>query len=430
MQKYKTIREQFNRSVDQFDNTLGEVRTVSQEAIQKNKRSLDVLHDPERAIAEIDKEFRKATGILNKKDQTFLWLAVALQSARWIFSPELEVDKIVPDTTNRKDADKEAKKEDPKNSKWYQDHIKDLEDGKEDSTEEKDYIPWPEYFVRPVPFDAMVGEGAKSLEIKGVTSSGKYLYSKNHHVATLGHDPVLGYIFGSINIMTSTITFNKPFWPTNKVHLEGKRKQTVGASVDFLPTVRRAIDAAEDDWIRIPAAVVREDLHLKSDEFTKTGLPLPFLSAERQLEFLQKGWNSAELKRILKSLKENLRKNISLVVFQEIMALLINLIIQCLHIWMYDERVDGSPDEYNVRTQKILAVSNSIAEGINVVYVAGNVAVGIYAANMEVIGQGLKKTDLGGWIEAIHQIATSKTVQERIRRQYLEQKLYERLALD
>ena len=38
--------------------------------------------------------------------------------------------------------------------------------------------------------------------------------------------------------------------------------------------------------------------------------------------------------------------------------------------------------------------------------------------------------DIGGYIEAVHQIVSSSVLQEKIRREFLEQKLYEKLVGD
>ncbi len=59
-------------------------------------------------------------------------------------------------------------------------------------------------FLYPVPYDAM--EGTRRIVIPGVSTDEKNLYGGNHHSATMGHDPILGYLFGTMNIMTRTIT--------------------------------------------------------------------------------------------------------------------------------------------------------------------------------------------------------------------------------
>lgn len=263
----------------------------------------------------------------------------------------------------------------------------------------------------------MKGEGAKNIEILGVKEKNKNLFGKNHHSATLGHDPVLGYFFGTINIMTSTITFNKPLFPTNKVN-----HPVINESVSFIKTFYTAIEAGIDDKYRIPAAIIRQTMHLASDVNTKMGLPIPLLNAEMQQKLLEKGWNSKELEKITKVLG----KNLAVFSLQVIIGIFINMIIKTLHLMMYDEAKDGNYDLYNVRTQRILKISNIIAESLNIVYVGSSIVIGKQTGNPELIKEGMKRIDLGGYIVAVHQIVKSSLVQEKIRTEYLENKLYDK----
>ena len=128
---------------------------------------------------------------------------------------------------------------------------------------------------------------------------------------------------------------------------------------------------------------------------------------------------------------ENLTKyvstgNIIKVTSSAIIAIVINFIISILHNLLYDENDDISRDLYNIRTQKIVKVSNIIAEALNIVYVGANVGIGMYTENPALIKEGVKRIDLGGYIVAVHQIVKSSLVQEKIRREYLENRLYDK----
>ena len=96
----------------------------------------------------------------------------------------------------------------------------------------------------------------------------------------------------------------------------------------------------------------------------------------------------------------------------------------------YNEEKDGNLELYNVRTQKIIATSNAISSGLNIAYVGTKIYVGCKTTNMNSIKDGIKKIDLGGYINTIHQIVKSKKLQERIRREYLEKKLYEKFLIE
>ena len=50
----------------------------------------------------------------------------------------------------------------------------------------------------------------------------------------------------------------------------------------------------------------------------------------------------------------------------------------------------------------------------------------MYTGNSALIKEGVKRIDLGGYIVAIHQIVKSSLVQEKIRREYLENRLYDK----
>ena len=303
-----------------------------------------------------------------------------------------------------------------------------LNSNKDKNAKEDEFIPWTDYFIRPVPYDVM--KGSENVIIKGVTQEGKNIYGKNHHTATLGHDPVLGYFFGSLNIMTSTITFADKICSTNLVVLTGKNSQEISYPVLFLETLMEALKAEQSDTIRMPAAVARQKIHMESDRYTKMGLPLPFLSAELKQKFLELGWNSEELKRIAENIAKNLGHNIGIVAIQFLLSLVINMIIKTLHILMFEEEKDIDFQLYSVRTAKILSVSSIIAEALNITYVGANVVIGINTVEPDMIKEGLTKMDIGGYIEAVHRIVSSASLQEKIRREYLQNKLYERLVPD
>ena len=92
MRKYKKLKEKVNK---QFENRISKLEEVSKnmkEFIEINNKMLDNFEKLDKIVEDIDKEFAEKTGILNKKDQVFLWTAVALQVSRiYIIS---EITKI------------------------------------------------------------------------------------------------------------------------------------------------------------------------------------------------------------------------------------------------------------------------------------------------------------------------------------------------
>lgn len=419
MRKYKKINNKLSIAVKKAQDISNEIYLDMNNFDNVNKNMIKNYEKIDELFSDIDTEFAKTTSITNTKDQIFLWTAVALQTARWVLLPAFKIDDIIPDYSDRESAGVESSKENKNNSDWYNEN-------RDKDVKEDEFISWKEYFENPVPYDALNGEGARNMEIKGVTPKGKNLGSKNHHSATLGHDPVLGYIFGTVNIMTRTITFNKYLLPTNKVNLIGKKEQEIMELVSFIEIFIKSIEAEISDKFRIPAAVARQALHIESDKMSMTGLPIPFLSASKQQELLMKGWNSKELDRMVDSFKKNLKGNMGIIGAQFLIALFINMVIKTLHILMFDEEKDVSFDSYNVRTHKILEVSNIIGSLLNISYVSGSVTVGVLSNAPEIAKQGLMKIDLGGYIETVHRIVSSRKLQEQIRREYLEKQLYKK----
>lgn len=147
---------------------------------------------------EINGEFACVTK-LTKLDISFLFLATALQCCRQYL------------LTNFKERlnDQDAADETPMKDK-FDPH--DLKKRKEKGLEERHHKLYnpslDEIILHPVPFDANHGSNGK---LKGY---GKF----GHRGATIGHDPILGWIFGTANIATSTLTT----WDFLSYHISSK----------------------------------------------------------------------------------------------------------------------------------------------------------------------------------------------------------------
>ena len=111
---------------------------------------------------------------------------------------------------------------------------------------------------------------------------------KNHHAATWGHDPVYGWFFGPLNITSRMITFRD--FQTYHVVQEGNTfKQFITTPSSSTIMLANAIESWSEDSKRLWASVVKQKLHMQSDKFTKTGLPLPFVDAETAQALLMDG---------------------------------------------------------------------------------------------------------------------------------------------
>ena len=159
-------------------------------------------------VRRINEEFSQKTSIWNKRDLSFLAIAVGLQTARWIILQELFGDLGADNRGERESSgsgDKRKKKENNDYNKRHSD--------RENIRSDKDYPTWRDIVFgqyRRVdggkssgvcPYDAQSG-GPVGFEDGGRGS---------HRVHTLGHDPLLGWIFGTANLMTCSISLTKKF---------------------------------------------------------------------------------------------------------------------------------------------------------------------------------------------------------------------------
>jgi len=398
------VAEENKKAFEKYSNALVEVSQKT-EKIANNIGNVNII------ISDIDKQFKEKTGISNPKDMIFLFIAIGLQCARWILIPTLDEESLSPTKEGRKDSASEGKK-DKTGSKSQIDKERD---------NEKEYPNCKQIILYPVPFDAM--KGTEDIVIPGVTPLGKNISGTNHHSATLGHDPVVGQIFGTANILTRSITFHDGLLTTRRVELVSGRQQLVVKEPTYnVPLMMQDVfSSIQEERKRIVSALIKENLHLQSDKFTKSGLPIPFLSPALQQKLLELNWNSKELENLLKGGLKGIANNI-------MVASIINEIVGVLHGFCYNENEDDSLSLYSVRTRKVVMISNIIAECINVFSVAAGVAIGAFTENSDLIKKSISHFDIGGILVMIRQIAQDGGVQEKIRREYLEHELFDRIT--
>ena len=82
MRKYRKIEEDLDKEFNDLKENRNEIQKQYENFIVINEKRLENFNNLDEIIKDIDKEFSEKTGILNKKDQTFLWTAVALQTTR------------------------------------------------------------------------------------------------------------------------------------------------------------------------------------------------------------------------------------------------------------------------------------------------------------------------------------------------------------
>ena len=380
MGKYDKLRKEAKESVAEakketahFQEIAGEYRRV--ENVYKNAHII---------LDDIDKQFASATK-LNKVDITFLFFATALQCVRQYFLTQFTLKDERP---NDQDAGKKYKKHGTKPVKRIHQY----------------YNPsLAEIIQNPVPFDAMdgTGESGFNLGISGL----------NHRAKTLGHDPILGWIFGTSNIATSTLTT----WDFQSFHVKtgtkiARDKVTNRADTNKVLsyTVQKITSEGLEGKKKIAASLMKECIHLKSDVGSKMSLPFPIVSTispELSEKLSEYGVDTA---------------NILTVGKQASYSILINFITAIIHGMLYDESTDGSLSLYQVRTRKILSYSNLIASASNVIAVAVMEIIGVVTENPDMMKKGLKYFDIGGLLVTCYRLLTDHKFIKEVKLEFIE----------
>lgn len=388
-------------------------------------KTIDICQNNQQIVNEIEYDFIEKTK-LRKQDIPFLFLATALQTLRWFLLPSLDLEFHQISKENRLNAN-DNKKSGPltghKSGQRYEkpeiykaihgDETKYNQEVAEYRNKlkgrgEYNYLSWLEILMHPVPYDAMLGSENINILSKNVLGRttfnspiGKQLVGKNHHVATLGHDPILGWIFGTMNIASACITFcDLQTYPV----IQSVQLDKWGQSIDYLnkssvaEMVKYCVNSFREDSKRIPAAIARQAIHMQSDKYTKDGLPIPLLTPDKAQKLINEGWNSNEAERLL----SKAAKNAGVVAAQFTIAELINMIIRSIYLF----RLPDDGVRFNkVRIEKILTISSLIAEGSNVAVVVAT--------------RDIARLDVGGLISLVHQIAVNRKTQLEIEMDFI-----------
>lgn len=335
---------------------------------------------------EIDGEFAKRTSIKNKIDLSFLAIAIALQTAKSLLFPlaaqQVGYAEAFDKDMRRAHNDKSIKTEE----RSAKDFFRDKKYTKENETGE-----WIEILYRKPIYDTAKG----SPEI-GINMEGGY-----HRIHTLGHDPILGWIFGTSNILTDTITFD------TFVTYQGARDpiRITSEKVPFIILGDRTIKSIKSDPLNLPAAIMAEKIHLKSDEFTKAGLPIPIIETFAPTlagKLYKQQYDALCLSRDLKVIGTSAA-----------ISMLIDIIIGLVHAMYYDSNRDGAKDLFEVRTKKILLISNAIASSSNIIY-------SIFTHNP-------KHLDIGGLLVTLSHLVCDARFIINVKKEFIENKIYEKI---
>lgn len=402
------LKEKRERISQNTEVTLSNMNKIADES----SRVADVARNSKIILDDLDKEFELQTGLAGN-DIKFLFAAVALQLARIVLLNEI---------TKIEKAGKGIKEK-----KLHEIQEKMLKRFRADG-DDQDYLYYSSLShivsTKGVPYDAtefFTEESKGKLSNKGidwVNQLDEYMLEKkidifkgaNHRFATLGHDPILGLIFGTGNIMTNTIscvkrqrimgTIEIPMLQTNHViYTSDFKNPRVGTYASTQMMLQQTIERTIDQPEVFVAALIKQIIHIGTDLYTPCGIQIPganLILSKKNTEKLTKYISSGDL------VKAG---------FAAGFAELINLLIKTLHTLMYDPSESASRELYEVRARKIITYSNVIATGSNVIWVGGNVLGGNKSA--------LRQLDLGGLIVMIRRLMSDSEYIRKVKEEFV-----------
>lgn len=379
------LKQQTNEVFDDMDDCINGINHAA-----------DIAKNGAVIISHLDDEFEAQTK-LQGKDIKFLFFATALQCARQYFLTDFKErldDQEAADKTFGKD------KVDPH----------DLEARKEAGYEvrhHKLYNPTlEEIILHPVPFDTT--RGSKQFEDQNpFPGTGKL----GHRAGAIGHDPILGWLYGTANIATSTLTG----WNMQSFHIFSKTGVGGGDFLKYHADTKKVISYTFDKLLHegakgkhiVGTSILKEGVHLASDVNTKHSLPFPIVSRfdpKIASELAEYGLDMA---------------NILTVGKQITYASAINMLIAMIHRMTFNEEKDGNQNLYEVRTRRVVTYSNVIATASNVLAVGISAGIGAATGNKQLVRKSLQKLDIGGFLVTIYRLINDKKFIDELKQEFI-----------
>lgn len=321
------IKKRLQGMVGDYDSGKKEI----DQALHNFREKIDNLPN---YIESVDEEFEKLTGI-TQKDISFLVFASTLQVARQLITSHFK----------SRLTDKESAQVTPFHSEEHSDR-----------RTRQYYATKNEIANNPVPFDAV----RKSETVK--KNGNPKLNGFNHRYTAIGHDPLLGLVFGTANIMTKTISVAKSGFMFETYHVgsaavsNGRGEYNIdmltnqaSTTLMFEHICSRIKTEGKNGWEALGMALGKELVHLMSDIRTSKSLPLPVVSAV-----------SPNLSRALNLCGIDALSAASFTI-DLLVSKMIDIAIAYMHAWCYNPDSDGPIETYEVRTKNIIYYSNLIS---------------------------------------------------------------------
>lgn len=388
------------------------------------------IADLERRKEEIEEQFKRITK-LHPADYGVLATAIALQIIRQAIQPALDFESLDPQKreghdTAAKNTDKSKANEKNKKAQEY-------------ATKRNFDTTFSDEYYAPLADIVNIEKGVPYDEtaIKGLGGT-------MHRFKTLGHDPALGYLFGTCNILTNTLTTKD--MKTIHVRRVSRTVNTAPAETSqmFMHSKNRFCE--EGGKFVVAAALAKQIYHIHSDQKSKEGIGLPFFQAFCD-ENTIRAWCQ-------KGIDYNAFEFLGAVVKQSAYSELINFIIAVAHrILIAKEEYDkfctenritdgatlkavlqqknlhdfiwGDKDLTEVRTRKILLTSNAVASCANIVYVGVVAGVSAYSGNSAGLYQALSKLDVGGILVTVRHLLSDTRIIVKIKDDFIKSTINE-----
>lgn len=372
------FRERWDMLQSESDQLIQEgesTRAGIERTAQESQRVVDVATHSREILDDLDKKFDKCSG-LTKLDSEFLFLATALQVIRQYVLARFP--ERMDDQTAAKNTLGHVEEHSNRRHRYYHPSLEEI-------------------LTNPVPFDA-------NINAKGALAGGGSL---GHRVTAIGHDPILGLVFGTANIATSTLTNNRfESYHITTVNKRDYFKNRAQTPLVLSRTKDRLLHEGMEGKQIVGVSLFKEIIHLKSDLNTKKSLPLPLFSVidARLASYLAEcGLDMANVVTIGK---------------QASYSILINTLIAMLHGAFYDDSMDRHL--YEARTRKILMYSNLIASTSNLIFVGGNMICGNESA--------IKLLDVGGLIITVYRVATDTEFIRKLKAEFIEKEFFDMIS--
>lgn len=356
----------------EFDEQIKKALRNFQRIIDESERVIEIADNAPKILDDLDREFEEKTQ-LKGIDMTFLFLATALQCARQYLLPD---EKTISDYIRGRPRSKEA---------LMVTHVSDNQN-------------WREILASPsVPYDAKAFPDGTSCKF-----------------TALAHDPIAGWIFGPVNILTETLTTpntlktygvempiheNETLKKINKLIPKSRfvRNMLIMESVPTSYVFSSAISRVQSDAMNLPAAVARHAARAGFNHFAVQGLPAPFMDTMRLL-------NNTDGK-IYQDLLSLFHTDMRSIIRGAAVSAFINALISCIHSLFYNPEQYTSPRVYQVKTKRIINLSNFIASSSNIIYTA--------------VSKDLSRLDIGGLLVTLNRLINDRNFKREVKAEFI-----------